>query len=661
MQATRAVLVGAFAMLAAACDPGGHDARIDGTDARGHTGATAATIAANERAVAGLALDDPRDFEDASRGLVASEPQVEIETDELGRIWSTHDYAFMEGAAPESVHASLWRQAKLNNLHGLFEVAPGIYQVRGYDLSNMTLVAGKTGWIVIDPLTARETAAAAWALVGKALGDKPVAAVIFSHSHIDHFGGVDALLPAIPDRRALRVVAPRGFTEEATSENVLAGIAMGRRAVYMYGFKLARGPRGHVDTGLGKSPASGTIGFMEPTDLVDRTVQELTIDGVDFRFQYVPDSEAPAELTFYLPHAKAFFTAEIASHVMHNLYTPRGAKVRDALRWSNYVDEAIRLFDQAEVAFGAHSWPVWGADRVREYLESQRDTYRYIHDQTLRLANAGLTPREIAETIELPESLSRAFSSRGYYGTTSHNSKAVYQFYFGWYDGNPANLNPLPPEDLATHYVAAIGGRDRVLEVARTAIADGDYRWAATLLDHAVFAEPGDVEAKTLLAKVYDQLGYQSESAPWRDIYLTGAFELRHGAQGSALRIESTTNLLLHMPVARFFDSMASRLDGPAAEGKSTRINFVFTDLGESYVVWLQNAVLHHRAAEPDPDADATVKLTRDFLVRLATRQVGLREMIFSDDLAVEGSRLALLSFFSLLDNPRGDFPIVTP
>jgi len=630
-------------------------------DARGHTAPTSFTIAAHTKAAAELPLDDVQDFEDARRGLVASEPDIEIQGAEGSRVWSTKDYAFIDGSAPASVSPSLWRQAKLNGIHGLFKVVDGIYQLRGYDLSNMTIIESRSGWIVVDPLTSRETAAAAFALARKHLGERPVVAVIFTHSHVDHFGGIDAILPAVSDPSALRVIAPLRFTEEATSENVLAGIAMGRRATYMYGWKLARDPRGHVDTGLGKMPAAGEIGFREPTDLIDRTPQEMTIDGVRFVFQYAPESEAPAEITFYLPDHRALCGAEIVSHTMHNLYTLRGAKVRDALKWSGYINQAIELFGDAEVVFGGHSWPVWGNERVIDYLKKQRDTYRYLHDQTLRLANQGYTPNEIADMIELPGSLRPVFANRGYYGTVSHNVKAVYQFYFGWYDGNPAHLNPLPPAEAGEKYVAAMGGAEKVIEQGRAAYDRGDYRWAATLLNHLVFAEPENAEASALLAATYDQLGYQAESGPWRDVYLTGAYELRHGTQGSSLRIESAVNMLRHTPLDRFFASMAARLDGPAADGKSTRINFVFTDAGESYVAWIENAVLQYRRSDPDPQADATIKLTRDFLIRSAIGQTGIRDMIFSKDLDVDGSRLALLSFFSLLDRPDGNFPIVTP
>jgi alkyl sulfatase BDS1-like metallo-beta-lactamase superfamily hydrolase len=632
-----------------------------GVDADGHTAATTFTLAANAKSVRDLPLEDLQDQEDARRGLIAGDDAVEITGTDGKTIWNTGDYAFISGEAPDSVNASLWRQAKLNDIHGLFKVVDGIYQVRGYDLSNMTIIEGRSGWIVVDPLTTRETGAAAFALARKHLGEHPVVAVIFTHSHVDHFGGIDAILESVKDPAALRVIAPLRFTEEATSENVLAGIAMGRRATYMYGRTLARGPRGHVDTGLGKTVPSGEIGFREPTDLIDRTPQEMTIDGVRFVFQYAPDSEAPAELTFYLPERRAFCDAEIASHTMHNLYTLRGAKVRDALKWSNYIDEAIALFGDADVVFGSHCWPVWGNERVVDYLEKQRDTYRYIHDQTLRLANAGYTPNEIAETLELPPSLRTVFANRGYYGTVSHNAKAVYQFYFGWYDANPAHLNPLPPAEEGAKYVAAMGGPAKVLEQGRAAYDAGDYRWAATLLNNLVFADPDNTDAKALLAAVYDQLGYQAEAGPWRDVYLTGAYELRHGAQGSAVSIESAANMLRHTPIDRFFASMAARLNGPEADGKNTRINFVFTDAGETWVAWIRNSVLHYRRGEADPDADATIKLTRDFLIRSAIGQTGLRDLIFSKEFDIDGSRLALLSFFSTLDRPDGKFAIVTP
>jgi alkyl sulfatase BDS1-like metallo-beta-lactamase superfamily hydrolase len=648
-----------------ACEPGAPrrlTTWAPDSDAQGHTAPTSPTAEANAAILGQLPLGDEQDFEDARRGLVASDPHVVVARATGGTAWDTRDYAFVAGEAPPSVHPSLWRQAKLNGIHGLFEVTAGIHQVRGYDLSNMTLIEGKTGWILVDPLTSAETASAALALARRHLGDRPISAVILTHSHVDHFGGIGGVLGEDEaERRAVRIVAPAGFAHEATSENLLAGVGMARRASLMYGMPLSRSERGHVDTGLGKEPARGRIGLVLPTELVDRTRQEMEIDGVRFVFQYAPESEAPAELTFYLPEAKAFCGAEIVSHTMHNLYTLRGAKVRDALRWSGYIDEAIELFSDAEVVFASHHWPVWGNSRVLEYLEKQRDTYKYIHDQTLRLANSGYTPQEIAETLELPEALRPSFANRGYYGTVRHNAKAVYQWYFGWYDGNPAHLDPLPPDEAAAKYVDFMGGAEEVRRKAQEAFERGEYRWVATVLNHLVFAEPNDAEARELLARAYDQLGYQAESGPWRDVYLTGAHELRNGVAQAEIELAGAMDFLRQVPMERFFDSMAARLDGPRAQGKETTINFVFSDLDESFVLSLENAVLHHKRRDPDPEADATIRLTRDFFLRLAMRQVGLREAIFSDELEVDGSRVALLSFFSLLEAPNQTFAIVTP
>jgi alkyl sulfatase BDS1-like metallo-beta-lactamase superfamily hydrolase len=382
---------------------------------------------------------------------------------------------------------------------------------------------------------------------------------------------------------------------------------------------------------------------------------------VRFIFQYAPESEAPAELTFYLPDAKAFCGADIVSHTLNNLYTLRGSKVRDAMKWSGYIDDALHRFGDAEVVFASHHWPVWGNARIIDYLKKQRDAYRYIHDQTLRLANNGYTPQEIAETLELPASLRTVFANRDYYGTVRHNAKAVYQAYFGWYDGNPAQLDPLPPVERGIKYVEAMGGAAEVLRKGRAAVERGEYRWAATLLDHLVFAEPENDEARGLLAEAYDQLGYQAESGPWRDVYLTGALELRSGIAGSAIDLKNAAGLLQHLPADQFFTAMSVRLNGPKADGKEMTFNFQFTDLDQSYVVVLENGVLHHRQAAAAATANTTVRLTRDFLVRLMTQQAGLRELLFSDDLEIEGSRMDLLSFFSLLERAGGPFAIVTP
>ncbi len=630
-------------------------------DRFGFTRPSDSTSRAQRATAKSLPLADAQSFEDARRGLVASEPKLRIKGPGGALIWETQAYDFVKGEAPPAVNPSLWRQAQLNGLHGLFQVAEGIWQVRGYDISNMSWIRGKTGWIVVDPLTSQETAAAAVALARKQLGNDPIRAVIYTHSHVDHFGGILAVLPAEEAaRQKVRIVAPKGFLAEATSENVMAGVAMGRRATYQFGASLPRGARGYVDTGLGKAPARGSMRLRPPTEHIERTPQPLELDGVRFVFQYAPDSEAPAELSFYLPAHKAWCGAELVSQTLHNLYTLRGAKVRDAHKWSGYIDEAMRLFPDAEVVFNSHQWPVWGKQRIRSYLKGQRDSYRFIHDQTLRLANQGLTAREIAERIELPDSLAKSFANRGYYGSVKQNAKAVYQFYFGWYDGNPANLDPLPPEALGAKYVAALGGAAAVREQARAAYDAGEYRWAASLLDHLVFAEPKDGEAKDLLAKVYDQLGYRAESGVWRSVYLSGAQELRHGlaADGIARLGEG---LLRSLPVDQLFSAMATRLDASKAAGRHVVLNFVFSDLKKTWVLELENSVLHHWRRDAEPKAAATVTLTREFLLRLAGGQAALKELIFSKDLEVEGSRSDLLAFFSLFERPDGLFPIVTP
>jgi alkyl sulfatase BDS1-like metallo-beta-lactamase superfamily hydrolase len=643
-----------------ACDRGTGD--DPGADAKGHTAPTEATIAANAAVWDQLDFSDQQDFKDASRGLIASDPDLKVALADGGMVWNQPSYSFVEGQAPGSVNPSLWRQARLNNIHGLFQVTEGIYQLRGYDLSNMTIIEGETGWIIVDPLTAQETAAAAIDFARQHLDTRPIVAMIFTHSHIDHFGGVLGILTAEGIRAEnIRIIAPAGFMEAATSENIIAGTAMGRRAMYMYGKQLARSERGHVDSGLGKSPAFGTFGLLEPTELIDRTPQTLSIDGIEFVFQYAPESEAPAELTFYLPHVKAFNGAEVTSHQMHNVYTLRGARVRDALRWSNYIDESIDLFGEAEIYLASHHWPIWGNQRILHFLEQQRDTYKYLHDQTVRLFNAGMTPGEIAEEMELPESLRRSFYNRGYYGTVKHNARAVYQGYLGWYDGNPANLDPLPPTEAGKRYLDAMGGSAAVLEKANDAFRAADYRWVAELLNHLVFAEPNNARAKSLLAAAYDQLGYQAESGPWRDVYLSAAYELRHGPPEQGLNISAMEDILRRTPVDDFFDSMAARLNGPDAEGADLSVNFVFTDLDESYLLEISNAVLHHRPSEPGAQTNATLKLTHEMFIRILTGKAGLKDMLLSDEIELEGSKLDLLKFFSLFDKPDGRFNIVTP
>ena len=636
--------------------------RREGANAHGHTPPTLATIEANRQSIKALPMADREDFEQAARGLIAKPESLIVKRADGTVIWNQDQYAFEAGDAPDSVHPSLWRQAKLNAQHGLYKVTDRIYQLRGFDLANMTLIEGDTGWIIVDPLTVKETAAAAWTFAMQHLPAKPIKAVLFTHSHVDHFGGVTGILDPANLPADLRVIAPGGFTEEATSENLLAGVAMQRRASYQYGRRLARDARGHVDLGLGKEvPFGGQIGFLEPTELIDRTPQALEIDGIQFRFQFTPGSEAPSEFTFYLPQFKAYCGAEVVSRNLHNIYTLRGAKVRDALAWSDYIHEALRLFgEQAEIYFASHHWPIWGNEKLRAFLSSQRDTYKYIHDQTVRLANHGYTPREIAEQLQLPESLRTQFSSRGYYGTVSHNAKAVFQHYFGWYDANPANLNPLPPEAAGARYVEAMGGAAGVIDKARSAVADGDYRWAAELLNHLMFADPENGDARTLLAQVYDQLGYQSESGPWRDVYLSAAYELRHGGPEAGFDISSALDMLRAVPLHKFFVSMAARLNGPKAEGKDLRVNFIFSDRGEGYHLWIENAVLHSEPLDQQP-ADVSLTVTHELFLKMAIGTAGIRDTLLGDELTVEGSRLDLVRFFSLFDKPDGRFGIVVP
>ncbi len=640
------------------------EARNFGPDADGDGHARASDLTANANAAMGaeLPLDDRSEFDDAHRGFMTTDDPLVTKTGAGRVIWDRPSYDFVTGDAPPSVNPSLWRQAKLNNINGLFKVTDRIYQVRGYDLANLSIIEGQSGRILVDPLTASETAERALALVNRSLGERSLAAVIFTHSHIDHWGGIKGVTSEEDIRSGkVRLIAPKDFMAEAVSENVLGGVVMGRRARYMYGTGLSRTDRGHVDTGLGKGPAVSDVSIFAPTEIVDHTGQKMEIDGVEFVFQYVPHSEAPTEFTFFLPQFKSFCGAEIVSQNMHNLYTLRGAKVRDALLWSGYIDEALDLFGgQAEVVFNSHHWPVWGAERVIDYLKKHRDTYRYLHDQTLRLASRGMTPGEIAENMVLPESLRRSFPNRGYYGTAKHNARAVYQFYFGWFDGNPANLDPLPPEDEGRRYVEAMGGAGAVITRAGEAYDQGDYRWAATLLNHVVFSAPGNDAAKDLLARTYDQLGYLAESGPWRDVYLTGAQELRHGVSGTTT-LDAAAGVLRSLPLDQFFAAMATRLDGPKADGKKLTANFVFKDVGATMVVHIENSVLHYKETAADPQADVTVTLTRSFWIKLVTKQASIKDLVFSDDLHIKGDRLKLVSLFSLLDDPDWNFSIVTP
>jgi alkyl sulfatase BDS1-like metallo-beta-lactamase superfamily hydrolase len=621
---------------------------------------TTFTAKANEAATRAQDLSDPKSFDDARRGFIAA-PTGQVRDAAGNVIWDFDSYAFVKGSAPTTVNPSLWRQALLNNQIGLFKVTDGIYQLRGFDLANITLIEGKTGWIVVDTLTARETATVAMAFARKHLGDKPVSAVIFTHSHADHFGGALGVISAEEAKaRNVPVVAPVGFMEEATSENIMMGVAMARRSMYMYGGRLPRDAKGSVDTGLGKAVAYGQVGILPPTVVVDKPVQELLIDGRRFIFHNVPGSEAPAEFVFYLPEFKAFGGAEMLSHTLHNLYTLRGAKVRDALKWADYLDDSLTYTGDAEVVFNQHHWPVWGKERIREFIVKQRDTYKFIHDQTVRQMNAGLTAPEIAETIKLPKSLDDYLNVHGYYGTVRHNAKAVYQFYLGWFDAHPSNLDALPPVEAGKRYVALAGGIDRLVAAAQTAFDAGDYRWAAEMLKHAVYAEPNNKAAGELLARSFEQLGYVAESAPWRNFYLTGAYELRNGVPQKGITIDMLVDMLQYTPIERFLERMAASIDGAKAAEANLKVNLVFSDLKESYVLHIENAVLHFHKAPPDKDANATLTLTKAFFLRMMTGQAGAKDLLLSDQTKIEGSRIDLGRFFAMIEKAPGTFPIVT-
>ena len=603
-----------------------------------------------------LPLEDTADFSDAERGFMGSwEPGVVSAAD--GRtVWDSSSYAFLTGEAPTSVNPSLWRQSTLVSKQGLFEVVEGIYQVRGLDLSNMTIVEGDTGVIVIDPLISTETAAAALALYRAHRGDRPVLAVIYTHSHVDHFGGVFGVTTQDDvDAGKVQVIAPEGFTEHAIEENVYAGTAMARRAGYMYGAALARGPQGQVGAGLGQTTSTGELGLIVPTLDITETGQTHTVDGVEIEFQMAPGTEAPAEMHFYFPRHRALCMAENATHTLHNLLTLRGALVRDPHVWATYLTEAIETFGgRAEVAFASHHWPTWGRERVVGFLSTQRDLYAYLHDQTLRLLNQGYTGAEIAEIIELPPALTNSWSTHGYYGSVSHNVKAIYQRYMGWFDGNPARLWPHPPTELATRYVHALGGIDRVVELAQAAFSSGDYRWAATLLDHAVFTDADHGAARSLYADTLEQLGYGAENGTWRNFFLSGATELRDGNFGTPT-VTAAPAIVAQLTPAQLFDSLAISVNGPSAWDLDLSLDVTLTDLGTNYRLALRNGVLTHIKRPAEETADATVKLTKGRMLGLLAGDTA------SPGIDIAGDGKALDRLLGVLERGDPSFEIMTP
>lgn len=612
---------------------------------------------AHRRHLGTLPFDDTRDFEDADRGFIAAQQPCVVKAADGRVVWDNDVYAFLGGAAPTTVHPSLWRQSTLAAKQGLYEVVEGIYQVRGFDLSNITFVEGDTGGIVIDPLVSTEVAAAALALYREHRGERTVVAVIYTHSHVDHFGGVlGVTTQADVDAGKVAVLAPEGFVEHAVQENVYAGTAMARRAGYMYGTVLDRGPQGQVGCGLGQTPSTGEVAIIVPTIDVRETGETHTIDGVEIEFQMAPGTEAPAEMHFYFPRHRALCMAENATHNLHNLLTLRGALVRDPHGWAGYLTEAIDTFaDRADVVFASHHWPTWGHDRIVEFLSLQRDLYAYLHDQTLRQLNQGYTGIEIAETFAMPPALERAWHARGYYGSVSHNVKAVYQRYMGWFDGNPGRLWPHPPEAIGPRYVAAMGGIDRVVEIAKAAFDEGDFRWAATLLDHVIFTDENHGGARQLYADTLEQLAYGAETATWRNFFLAGATELRDGKFGTPTT--TSTTMAAQLSPEQMFDVLAISVNGPRAWDLDIAIDVAFLDIETNYRLSLRNGVLVYRKVPADA-ATAQATLTLATKLRLLTLAAGDNT---SPGLEITGDADALLALVGVLDKPDPAFNIITP
>lgn len=622
-----------------------------------------ATLAANAEFAKTLPFADRRDFEDAMRGFIGTVPDALVPGAGERPAWSMKPYGFLQADAPaDSVNPSLWRQAQLNAIHGLFRVTDRVYQVRGFDIANMTIVEGDSTLIVIDPLLAAETARAALALYYQHRPRKPVGTVIYTHGHADHFGGVKGVVDeADVAAGKVQVIAPSGFMETAVAENILAGNAMSRRSQYQFGSLLPPGVRGQVDTGLGKALARGTVTLIAPTATIDKPTEERTIDGVQFVFQLVPGSEAPSEMLMYLPQFRVLNMAEDVTHTMHNLYTIRGAEVRDGSLWSKYIDQARVAFgDRTDVLIAQHHWPTTGRDRIVELLKKQRDMYKFINDQSLRLLNHGYTAADIAETLRMPASLEQEWSARGYYGTLRHNAKAVYQKYLGWYDANPANLNPLPPVAQARKTVEYMGGAEAVIARARSDFARGEYRWVASAMSQVVYADPSNRAARELGADALEQLGYQSEAGTWRSAYLVGAMELRNGVPKIPSGGTANADTLKAVSNDLFFDYLGVRLDAAKAEGKRLVINWNFTDSKQQFVLTLENSALTHIAGR-QPDADATVTLSRATLDAVTLKQTSFPAAVLAGQVRIEGDRAKLAELMAMLDSFEPMFPVVEP
>ncbi|WP_406478984.1 alkyl/aryl-sulfatase [Streptomyces sp. NBC_01615] len=622
-------------------------------------GAAAAAVALNPQSAAALGASgtastpDTADFDAADKGFIAAlEPGV-VKNSAGTVVWDNDAYGFLKKPAPKTANASLWRQSQLTCKQGLYKVTDQIYQVRGLDLSNMTIVEGDTGIVVIDPLISAETAAAALKLYRDHVADKKVTGLVYTHPHVDHYGGCRGVLP--DGAGSVPILAPEGFMEHAVSENVYAGTAMTRRSIYMYGAQLGKGPAGQIGCGLGQNISTGTIGLLEPTVHVSSTGQRETIDGVVMEFQMTPGTEAPAEMNFLFPELRAVCMAENATHTMHNIITLRGAQVRDAKQWAAYLTESIGLYEgQVDVAFASHHWPTWGNGDIVTLLENQRDLYAYMHDQTLRMLNSGMTGREIAEEFMLPPALADVWANHGYYGSLSHNVKGIYQRYMGWFDANPAHLWEHPPVAEAKRYVKALGGMSSAVSKARGFVRDGDLRFAATLLNHCVFADPDADKPKQLLAQVYEKLAYATENAVWRNFYLTGAMELREGVKPPSTTTDST-DVKAALLVDQLIDAMSVRVNGPKAWDLDLAIDWYLPGQGKYWHLRLRNGVLTHTAdAKASASAGLTLTMNKVQLLQLLAGK-GLGSIQTSGDVSL------LTKLFSVIVTPTADFNIVTP
>jgi alkyl sulfatase BDS1-like metallo-beta-lactamase superfamily hydrolase len=626
--------------------------------------ASPSVVALQDVMLNALPFSDTRDFDDASRGFLGTLENAEI-TNPQGRVvWSLKPYGFLaDEKAPATVNPSLWRQSRLNMNHGLFEVVPGVYQIRGLDIANMTLIEGDSGVIVVDTLTSIEGARAAMELYFKHRGKRPVSAVIFTHTHTDHYGGACGVLDdEVLASGRVPIIAPNLFMEHAVSENIIAGPAMLRRAQYQFGPLLAKGPRGQVDCGLGKSMAAGSVKLLRPTDLIMQTGDKRIIDGVEFEFQMAPNSEAPAEMHFFIPRYKLLNLAENCTHNFHNLLPFRGADVRDALAWSGYLGEALQMWGgKAEAMCGQHHWPVWGTERIDTMIRQQRDLYKFAHDQTIRLMNHGLTATEIAEAIKLPASLEGAWHGRGYYGHIRHNVKAIYQKYLGWYDANPANLDPLPPVESGKKYVEYMGGADAILSRGRADFAKGEFRFVAQAASHLVFADPENQAARALLADTFEQLGYAAESATWRNAYLFGAQELRLGMPKASPRPPMPRETVAALRTGQLWDLLGIRLNGPKAEGKHIVLNWNFTDTGEMFILTLENSALTYVEGALAATADASFTLARVTFDEVIAKQTTFPEAIAAGKVKFTGNAMRFGELMGLMDEFPRMFEIVEP